>query len=72
MSGKYPTCWKNDNNPKNKEVCRCNIIEINTLEELLEYVKKEKGPIIISDSVFADDHQKDVKWALETYDGYRE
>ena len=71
-SNRYPTCWRNDENTNNKEPCKCNILEVNTIEELLEYVKKEKYPVIISDDVFAKDHQKDVEWSLETYDGYRE
>ena len=49
------------------------IIEINTLEELLNYVKIEGHEIIISDYVMSEDNKdKGIKWALETYDGYRE
>lgn len=40
-------------------------VEINTLEELMEYVKKEKHPIIITESF-------DGEAQLETYDDYRE
>lgn len=39
-------------------------VDINTLEELLEYVKKEGHPVIITDY---DDIPE-----LETYDDYRE
>ena len=47
-------------------------IEINTLEELLKLVKKEKCWIIIN---FQSDHwREDIKWqwTLEVYDDYRE
>ena len=71
-SERYPTCFRNERNPINEIPCVCNIIEINTIEELIEYVKKEGHPVIINESVFAGDNQKDVKWSLETYDDYRE
>lgn len=49
------------------------IIEINTLEELLEYVKKEEHPIIIAHSIMEDKNkEKGCKYSLETYDDYRE
>lgn len=47
-------------------------VEINTLEELLELVKKEKCWIIVD---FKKDHwREDIKWqwTLEVYDSYRE
>lgn len=69
VSDRYPTCWRDYDN---KEICKCHILDIKTLEELLEYVKKEGYGVIISNYVFADNHQKDVEWSLETYDGYRE
>jgi len=66
VSDKYPICW-NDTKP-----CKCSVLEITTLDELLDYVDKEKQPVIITDSIFQDKHLKDVKWQLETYDGWRE
>jgi len=45
-------------------------IEINTLDELLEYVKKEKHFVIIQNYVFRK--SKGVRWSLQTYDGYLE
>ena len=65
VSDKYTRCHDT------KENCKCNILEITTLEELLDYVKKEKESVII-DYIFQDKHLPDVKWSLETYDGYRE
>lgn len=47
-------------------------VEINTLEELLKLVKKEKCWIIIN---FQNYHwREDIKWQwiLEVYDDYRE
>jgi len=66
VSDRYSICWE-DTKP-----CKCKVLEISTLEELLDYVKKEKSPVIITDYVFQEKHLKDVKWQLETYDGYRE
>lgn len=49
------------------------IIEINTLEELLDHVKKEDNSIIISTDIFKDENEeKGCKFSLETYDSYRE
>ena len=56
---------------KNKE-----IVEINTLEELLKCLEEEEEPIIIFKRDFEEDYDKEedpnVKYDIEIYDNYRE
>jgi len=47
------------------------IVEINTLEELLEMYNKY-GDIIITDNFVNDEKYSDIKLEIEIYDGYRE
>lgn len=50
-------------------------VEINTLEELLELVKKEERSFWIIVSYFDDKYRKDElkgQYVLEVYDDYRE
>jgi hypothetical protein len=42
-------------------------IEVETLEELLEYVKKAEYPVIITHDAYLN-----KGWHLEIYDNYRE
>lgn len=47
--------------------------EINSLEELLELMKKEKNPLIISNySPWEKDARTDIDFTIEIYDGCRE
>ena len=47
-------------------------IEINTLEELLEFATKNSPHELIITKPFEDDTQKKFQWEIEIYDGYRE
>ena len=47
------------------------VVEINTLEELLE-MRKQYGRIIILENYINDKEYPDIKLEIEIYDGYRE
>ena len=47
------------------------VIEINTLEELLEIYKKN-GTLVITDNWVNDEEFPDIKLEIEIYDSYRE
>lgn len=64
VSEKHQGKRTEDPNAKNGIRIEYSYVDINTLEELLEYVKKEGHPVIITDY---DDTPE-----LETYDDYRE
>lgn len=44
-----------------------NIIKVDTIQDLLDIIKKEEHPIIISDI-----HNNDYHFEIEIYDDYRE